>query len=159
MAQVEYALSLKQPWAALLVHGYKSVEIRKWSTTRRGQVLIHAARVPDLRPEVWARVPAALRQAARIQGGIVGAADLVDCVVYRTLEVFAADRNCHWNEPDWFSGPVLFGFVFANMAPVPFRRYAGFPRFFPVIDPPQRLGSGVREFDFNDEMRNPNDEE
>ena len=42
-----YALSLKQPWAALLVYGRKTVEVRRWATKRRGPVLIHAARVPD----------------------------------------------------------------------------------------------------------------
>src|SRR4051794_31022472 len=57
MAEVEYALSLKQPWAALLVHGVKTIEVRRWPTARRGRVLIHAARVPDDRPEAWSRVP------------------------------------------------------------------------------------------------------
>src|SRR5204863_2700985 len=43
MTPCVYALSLKQPWAALLVHGRKSVEVRSWPTARRGRVLIHAA--------------------------------------------------------------------------------------------------------------------
>ena len=30
-----YALSLKQPWAALLVHGLKSIEVRRWAAARR----------------------------------------------------------------------------------------------------------------------------
>ncbi len=40
-----YALSLKQPWAALLVTGRKRIEVRNWPTARRGRILIHAARV------------------------------------------------------------------------------------------------------------------
>ena len=60
-----YALSLKQPWAALLVHGRKTIEVRRWATKRRGPVLIHAARVPDPRPEAWAQLPPELREAAR----------------------------------------------------------------------------------------------
>lgn len=127
-----YALSLKQPWAALLVHGLKTIEVRRWPTVRRGRVLIHAARVPDLRPEVWARLPPELRQAAGLVGGIVGAGDLTACITYRDRETFAADQNRHLNDPAWFVAPVLYGFAFANATALPFRKYPGWMRFFPV---------------------------
>ena len=68
----QYALSLKQPWAALLVHGLKTIEVRRWPTARRGCVLIHAARVPDKRPEAWAHVPAEWLETAQLLGGIIG---------------------------------------------------------------------------------------
>src|SRR5437660_10673309 len=61
-----YALSLKQPWAALLVSGHKTIEVRRWPTTRRGHVLIHAARISDARAEVWKLVPDELRDAASL---------------------------------------------------------------------------------------------
>src|SRR5215471_13086409 len=102
-----YALSLKQPWATLLVSGRKTIEVRRWPTARRGRFLIHAARVSDPRPEVWARVPAELREAAGVVGGILGAAELTDCVAYRTAAAFAADAAHHLNDPSWFEGPVL----------------------------------------------------
>ena len=35
MAEIDYALSIKQPWAALLVHGLKTMEIRSWPTAHR----------------------------------------------------------------------------------------------------------------------------
>ena len=35
-------LSVRQPWASLLVRGVKDIENRTWSTTYRGPVLIHA---------------------------------------------------------------------------------------------------------------------
>lgn len=127
-----YALSLKQPWAALLVHGVKTIEVRKWPTARRGRILIHAARVSDLRREVWRHVPPELREQAQLTGGIVGAADLLDCVAYRTLETFTAAQLRHLNDPAWFALPVLYGFVFANACPLPFRRFSGYMRFFPV---------------------------
>ena len=63
------ALSLKQPWATLLVHGHKTVEVRAWPTPRRGPVLIHAARVPDPRPEAWKLLPAELQEHAKLGGG------------------------------------------------------------------------------------------
>src|SRR5205823_7843310 len=91
----QYALSLKQPWATLLVYGRKTIEVRRWPTARRGPVLIHAARVPDPRQEAWSLLPAELQQAAQLVGGIVGAGELTGCIPYRTLETFHADRSRH----------------------------------------------------------------
>src|SRR5215472_1457845 len=36
------ALSVRQPWAWLIVNGYKPVENRNWLTKFRGRLLIHA---------------------------------------------------------------------------------------------------------------------
>ena len=132
-----FALSLKQPWAALLVHGLKTVEVRSWPTDRRGRILIHAARHPDERPEAWAHVPPGLEAAARQAGGIIGAGDLVACLSYRTVEEFARDRDRHLNAPAWFRPPVLYGFSFTNLCALPFRRYPGWMRFFAVELPEQ----------------------
>jgi hypothetical protein len=127
-----YALSLKQPWAALLVAGRKTIEVRNWPTVRRGRILIHAARVSDDRPEAWAQVPADIRLLAERIGGIVGAAELVDYVTYRSREAFAGDQTKHLNHPEWFNGRTMYGFTFANATVLPFRAYAGWMRFFPV---------------------------
>src|SRR5437016_8997304 len=108
----DYALSLKQPWATLLAHGRKTIEVRSWPTARRGRILLHAARVSDDRPEVWARVPDQLRAAARLAGGIVGVGDLTGCLVYRDAAAFGADADRHWNDPSWFEPPKLYGFTF-----------------------------------------------
>ena len=133
----QYALSLKQPWAALLVAGV-NIEVRKWPTARRGHVLLHAALVPDPRPEVWQRVPAQLLDSAHLLGGIIGAGDLMNCVAYNSTEEFALDRELHWNDPTWFEPPLLYGFVFANLTALPFRAYPGWMRFFEVGDADQR---------------------
>jgi uncharacterized protein (UPF0264 family) len=130
----QFALSLKQPWAALLVHGRKTVEVRSWRTRRRGRVLIHAAQVPDERPGVWERVPPELLPAAQQKGGVVGAADLVAIRAYRSREAFCADRALHLNEPDWFRPPLLYGFTFANPAVLPFRPCPGQTRFFTISE-------------------------
>lgn len=37
-------LSVKQPWAALLVNGIKDIENRTRRTTFRGRILIHASK-------------------------------------------------------------------------------------------------------------------
>lgn len=37
------AISIKQPWASLIVKGIKDIENRTWATKYRGRVLIHAS--------------------------------------------------------------------------------------------------------------------
>jgi hypothetical protein len=96
-------------------------------------VLIHAARVSDEREEAWALVPAELREAARLVGGIVGRGTLTGCVKYEKIEPFLADQARHLNNPTWFQ-PGLYGFAFADLQPLPFHPCAGWMRFFPVPD-------------------------
>mgnify|MGYP002359850962 FL=1 len=36
------ALSIRQPWAGLIIHGYKDIENRDWPTRYRGPLLVHA---------------------------------------------------------------------------------------------------------------------
>ena len=88
------AISVKQPWAALLVAGVKTVEVRTWATRARGPVLIHAAKTADDRPEGWALVNAPELQAlAALRGGIIGRAGLASCVRYRTAEAFVVNSQ------------------------------------------------------------------
>jgi hypothetical protein len=129
---IAYALSLKQPWAALVAHGLKVIEVRRWPTTRRGRILIHAARVSDQRPEAWVQVPEELLEAARLKGGIVGAAQLTSCIGYRSQEAFLKDQSKHLNRAEWFEGPIMYGFTFSHAEVLPFKKYPGWMRFFPV---------------------------
>jgi hypothetical protein len=41
------ALSLRQPWASLIIYGFKTVEIRGWTTDYRGTLFIHASKTLD----------------------------------------------------------------------------------------------------------------
>lgn len=43
-------LSIKQPWANLIVAGFKTIETRKWKTQYRGEVLICSTLQPDFIP-------------------------------------------------------------------------------------------------------------
>ena len=36
-------LSIKNPWATLIINGYKKYEFRTWKTKYRGKILIHAS--------------------------------------------------------------------------------------------------------------------
>jgi ASCH domain len=130
-----YALSVRQPWAALIVAGRKTIEVRKWATAVRGRVFIHAARAADDRPEAWAAVTDDLRPLADLRGGVIGAADLTGCVLYRTTAQFAADADRHGNDASWFEPPLMYGFSFRGGAPVPFVACRGSTRFFRVEIP------------------------
>jgi hypothetical protein len=127
------ALSVKQPWAALIVAGLKTVEVRTWPTRRRGRVLIHAGKLADDRPHGWARVATPeLMEATRLRGGIVGVAELAACRCYETAEAFAADEPAHLNAPDWFVPPRLYGFVFRDVRSVGYHPCPGQTMFFGV---------------------------
>lgn len=78
-----FTLSVKQPWAHLIIGGYKPIENRTWYTNYRGLVAIHAGAgtrgtraIYDL-PHVRALV--ASREGLTF-GAIVGIADLIDIV-------------------------------------------------------------------------------
>ena len=126
------ALSLKQPWAALVVHGLKFIEIRRWATERRGRIFIHASKTIDPRPEAWARVTDEVRPATSLLGGLVGTAEITGCIPYADLAAFRADRILHFYEESWFQPPVMYGFSLAKAKPVAFRPVIGNIKFFPV---------------------------
>lgn len=142
------ALSIMQPWAWLIVNGHKSIENRSWRCHVRGPILIHAGKkldkdaagdlVEGIHPVtgcdiVNGRPDDITAPAGWELGGIVGEAEIVDCIT-------AIDD-------EWFVGP--FGIVLRNARPLPFRpckRALGF--FVPDVEtghlaPPQlpRQGS------------------
>lgn len=41
------ALSIKQPWADLIIYGYKFIETRTWKTDYRGELLICSSKSVD----------------------------------------------------------------------------------------------------------------
>ena len=40
-------ISIKQPWASLIVYGFKKYEFRSWNAKYRGELLIHASKTFD----------------------------------------------------------------------------------------------------------------
>lgn len=114
------ALSIRQPWAWLIVNGYKDVENRTWSTTFRGPVLIHAGKTMRRRDYdecaneafyLGVEVP---EFADLDRGGIVGQAEIIDCVTE--------------SDSLWFTGP--HGLVLQNARPLPFQPCKGALGFF-----------------------------
>jgi len=114
------AISIRQPWAYLIAAGYKQVENRSWPTRYRGEVLIHAGKgmtrheyedAEDLVLMLNRRGHGIiLPPFSELQrGGIVGMAEITDCVVD--------------SESPWFFGK--YGFVMQNARPLPFIEFKG----------------------------------
>jgi hypothetical protein len=70
------ALSVKQPWATLLVEGEKTVEVRSWSTPHRGALLICASASP--KNVFWLDTVDKVKRLFHA-GCIIGIVDLLDC--------------------------------------------------------------------------------
>lgn len=128
------ALSIRQPWASLLVHGYKMIEIRTWTTSHRGRLLIHAAKLFDPRPEGWKRVPTHVMPHTELRGGIIGSVELTGICEYQSKEVFSFDRRLHLNNPAWFQPPRMYGFVVTRAKALPFRATNGQVRIFSILE-------------------------
>jgi len=75
------ALSVRQPWAWLIVSGFKDVENRSWRTNYRGPLLIHAGKSredmiesDDIEIHYGIKIPENLHF-----GGVIGVVDVFDC--------------------------------------------------------------------------------
>ncbi len=113
------ALSIRQPWAWLIIHGYKDVENRSWETSIRGKIYIHAGKTFDYDGYYWVkkRFEIDLPLPENFDhGGLVGIVDLIDCV-----------SDCR---SDWFIGP--YGFILRNPEKITFIPMKGKLGFFPI---------------------------
>lgn len=126
------ALSIRQPWATLVVLGLKRLEIRRWSTRRSGRVLIHAGKHMDQRKEAWLPLPLEFMPLAKLRGGFIGSVNMVACRQYRSRSGFARDSRMHLNPAGWFHPPRMFGFEFVDASPIPFVPGKGKLFFFAV---------------------------
>lgn len=100
-------ISVRQPWAWLIVNGYKDIENRTWYSNYRGELLIHASKSYADAAESFAWILRKFPELRNVipqykhsydRGGIVGKVQMVDCV------------NQHSSK--WFVGE--YGFVFQN---------------------------------------------
>lgn len=71
------ALTIKEPWASLIIEGYKKYEFRSWKTHYRGKILIHAGM--RLERDMLERVPNYNLKYSK--GAIIGEAEIVDCIL------------------------------------------------------------------------------
>ena len=120
------ALSIRQPWAWLIVNGFKDIENRDWPTHFRGEMLVHAGQtlsrrdynetVEDL--QLMGLYPPGLPAYDHLQrGGLVGWTRVVDCVE---------------QHPSPWKMPGGYGFVLRDSRPIPFVPFKGRLGFFNV---------------------------
>jgi hypothetical protein len=98
-------LTLKQPWAELILLGKKTIEIRKWNTHFRGKFLIHSSKVSDsksMKKFGFDKLP---------NGFIVGQANLFNVKKYKNIKEFNEDKNRHLATVKWGK----YGFILKNV--------------------------------------------
>ncbi len=144
------ALSVRQPWAWLIMYAGKDVENRSWRTDYRGEILIHAGKRWDNDIRVgtkniylyalenllddhglsfdflkrWAAANKRQTLADAFQlGGVIGKVEIVDCVQNHESQ-WAVDGQWHW--------------VLANPQPLDFYLCKGRLGLFDIKEFPQQ---------------------
>lgn len=114
------ALSIRQPWAWLIVQGHKKVENRTWDTKKRGRFLIHASSKRPSDDDMAAaqaicdKLNVTLPQKSEfVLGSIVGYATLVGTVTESRDPFFFGPvghllKDCRAVEPVQFKGALSF---------------------------------------------------
>ena len=70
-------LTIKEPWATLIIEGYKKYEFRSWKTKYRGKILIHAGM--SVEKDMLERFKE--YDLSYSKGAIIGEAEIVDCIL------------------------------------------------------------------------------
>ena len=70
-------LTVREPWASLIVNGYKKYEFRSWKTNYRGKILIHTSSLMD--KDMLDKFKD--YNLDYITGAIIGEAEIVDCIL------------------------------------------------------------------------------
>lgn len=119
------ALSIRQPWAWLIIHGGKDIENRTWHTKFRGRFLVHAAQGMTSNEFTQALLYCYDRglpmpdRGDMQRGGIIGSVELVD--------------SLDTSDSPWYMGQK--GFLLRDPRPLPaFVPYKGRLGFFEVPD-------------------------
>ena len=127
-------LSVRQPWASLIVHNFKPIENRTWPIAYRGPFLVHAGKTwgrdeQDAYRELLQialdhndmRRVEAIQRSQSFRGGIVGFATLSACISRdRWID---AGRRLYDGWKNWFCGD--YGWILKN--PVALGRVVVFP--------------------------------
>jgi hypothetical protein len=114
------AISIRQPWAELILRGKKKIEIRNWDSTYRGKLYLHAGRVPD----EYKALDLGLQDAFR--GGYIGIIELA-AIIPLNPELWEQWRELHLSMAPFRAG--FFAWMLRN--PV---------RFTNPIPAPGKLG-------------------
>jgi hypothetical protein len=99
------ALSIRQPWAWLIVHGGKDVENRTWHTKLRGRFLVHASAGMTSNEFTRALLFCSERglpmpdRDDMMRGGIIGSVELFDSVDHSNSPWYTGDKAFLLRDP------------------------------------------------------------
>jgi len=120
--QHQPALSIRQPWAELILRGVKTIELRKWQTDYRGLLWLHAAKTFD------PSAPLPPNGEEPFRGGFVGCAEL-ESILPIDEQRWEKWRNQHCDTGSFVPG--MYAWLISNVLrfkePIVAR---GFPKLF-----------------------------
>jgi len=100
-------LSICQPFAELIIQNKKTIELRTWNTSFRGEFLVHAP--IKIRKEECRKLK---MEQKFTTGAIIGKAELCDVKKYESLKEIQADKNKHFSSKTVHE--KTFGFILKN---------------------------------------------
>lgn len=99
-------LSISQPFANLIIHGKKTIELRHWNTNYRGEFLIHSP--AKIKLDDCKRL--GIDHDTLVTGAIIGKAAIHDTKKYQTKTELRADKKFHFADDNYFTKKT-FGFL------------------------------------------------
>lgn len=115
-------LSVSQPYADLIILGKKTIELRKWNTNYRGELLIHAPL--KIRKEDVKRLKINKKF---VTGAIVGKVEIYDVKKYDSQKQVKIDQKFHFASKNFHDR--TFGFLLKNAKsfriPIPYKGQLG----------------------------------
>lgn len=100
-------LSIKQPWAQMIIEGRKDVEIRNWATWYRGLLWIHTGQKLD------AYASERFNGKDLFRGGIIGYAELWGIRPFSAAS-WEAWRSRHFDDAPFNEELGKYGWIFRN---------------------------------------------
>lgn len=115
-------LSVSQPFADLIILGKKTIELRKWNTNYRGELLIHAPL--KIRKEDAKRLKIDKKF---VIGAIVGKVEIYDVKKYDSPKQLKLDQKFHFASRNFQE--KTYGFLLKNAKslriPIPYKGQLG----------------------------------
>ena len=115
-------LSVSQPFAELIILGKKTIELRKWNTNYRGELLIHAPL--KIRKEDAKRLKIDKKF---VTGAIVGKVEIYDVKKYDSQKQVKSDQKFHFASKNFHDR--TYGFLLKNAkafrVPIPYKGQLG----------------------------------
>lgn len=97
------ALTIRRPWAQLIIAGHKHVENRGWNTSYRGLLIVHAGQAWERSGDILAAAEGIYLDRGASPAGYIGTVRLVDvhaatstCVSEGPCEPWGMPEQYHW---------------------------------------------------------------